>query len=772
MNGRGTILRQTARAALIAGLVAGGVGSFVPAAAFAQEFRFNTVAVEGNERVDTATIIAYAGIGQGETVTAGQLNDAYQRIVASGLFESVEIAPSGSRLNISVQEYPTISRINIEGNKRLTDENLITLLTSQSRRVYNPADAEADAAAITAAYVAQGRLSASVEPRIIRRSDNRVDLVFEVAEGGIVEVQRISFVGNQKFSERRLRNAIQTSQAGLFHRLIRSDTFIEERIAFDRSVLTDFYASRGYVDFQVLSVNSQLTRQRDGVFLTFNVREGQQFRLGNVTASSELPEVEIADFIAAIKADSGDIYSPSLLENNIARLERLAVDQQLNFVRVVPVVERNNAAGTLDVNFVLERGPRIFVERIDIEGNSTTLDRVIRRQFDSAEGDPFNPREIRQSAERIRALGFFSNADVSTRQGSNENQVIVDVDVEEAPTGSLSFGGTYSVQDGVGLSVDLSERNFLGRGQAVSLSYSGVGDDRSALASFSDPAFLGRDITFSLSGGYDTSIGPHSSYKTEVIDLRMGLEFPVSENGRLGFEGSVGQANVRDVSTSSSPILQREAGERFTHSLGYSYTYDTRRTGLDPNSGVFLRFDQAISGIGTSNQVLKTTGLASAETKVWNEEMTLRFDLEGGAVAGISGGSPRITDRFFPSNNQFRGWKGLGVGPRDTGATNNDALGGNYFAVARAESQFPLGLPDDYNITGGLFMDVGSVWGLDDTAGATGTVDDAMHIRATIGFSVYWTTGLGPLRFNFSKPLAQETYDQDANFDLTISTRF
>lgn len=765
MNGRGTILRQTARAALLVGLV-------TATATFAQDFRFNTVSVEGNQRVDTATVVAFAGIGQGETVSAGQLNDAYQRIVASGLFETVEISPEGGRLVIKVQEYPTINRINIEGNKRLTDENLLTLLSSESRRVYNPADAEADAAAITAAYATQGRLSASVEPRIIRRSDNRVDLVFEVIEGRVVEIERISFVGNQTFSERRLRNAIQTSQAGLLRRLISSDTFIEERIAFDRQVLTDFYTSRGYVDFQVLSVSSELTRQRDGVFLTFNVREGQQFRLGDVTASSDLTEVNVDQYIAALDAAPGDVYSPALIESNIARLERLAIDQQLNFVRVVPKVERNAAAGTLDVNFVLERGPRIFVERIDIEGNSTTLDRVIRRQFNSVEGDPFNPREIRQSAERIRALGFFSTADVTTRPGTTEGQVIVDVNVEEQPTGSLSFGGTYSVQDGVGLTVSLSERNFLGRGQSVGLSYSGAAENRTASVSFSEPAFLDRNLTFFMQGDYTTTNDDSASYDTEITKFQMGLEFPVSENGRLGVFGSLGQSNLLDVKATTSPIIQREAGNRFTHSLGYTYSYDTRRTGLDPNSGVLLRFGQELSGVGTTNQILATTALASAETKVWNEDVTLRFDVEGGVLTGVAGGSTRVTERYFTNNQTFRGWQGNGIGPRDTGAASNDALGGNYFAVARLESQFPLGLPDEYNITGGVFMDVGSVWGLEDKAGATGVVDDAMHIRATLGFAVYWTTGLGPLRFNFTTPLAKETYDKDASFDLTVSTNF
>lgn len=763
---------ETSRVALVVGLLAATPIVYLAAPAFAQEFRFNQVAVTGNQRVDTASVVAFAGIERGQTVSAGALNEAYQRIVNSGLFESVEITPRGNTLQIFVQEWPTINRINIEGNRRIDDEDLIPTLSSQTRRVYSPAQAEADAETIAEAYGLRGRLAATVEPRIIRRSDNRVDLVFEVTEGRVVEIQRISFVGNQNFSERRLRNALQTSQAGILRTFIQSDTFVEERIAFDRQVLTAFYNSRGYVDFEVLSVSSQLARQRDGVFLTFNVREGQSFDVGAVSASTTLSGVDAAEFEAALRIKPGETWSPALIESNIARLERLAIEKQLNFVRVVPQVTRNDADGTLDVNFLLERGPRVFIERIDIEGNSTTLDRVIRRQFNAVEGDPFNPREIRQAAERIRALGFFSDSQVNSRQGSGEGRVIVDVDVEEAPTGSLSFGGTYSVQDGIGLSISLSERNFLGRGQFVSFSYAGGTDNRNTSFSFAEPAFLDRNMRLSFDASFATSNNDTGSFDTEIATVGLGLEFPVSENGRLGINASLGRTKLFDLGA-ASPILQREAGERDTHSIGYTYSYDSRRTGLDPNTGMLLRFGQDVTGVGTTNQILRTTALASAETKVFREDVTLRLDLEGGMLTPIGGATTRITDRFNPNNRTLRGFQGSGVGPRDTAAPNSDALGGNYFAVARLESQFPLGLPDEYNILGGFFMDVGSVWGLQDTAGfGGGAVDDSAHLRATLGFAVYWTTGLGPLRFNFTTPLQAETYDRTTGFDLTISTQF
>ena len=388
----------------------------------AQVFRFNSVEIEGATRIEPATILSYAGIAQGETVTGGELNAAYQRIIGSGLFETVEIEPQGSNLVIRVREYPTVNRINIEGNRRLKDEALQPLLQSQVRRVYSPSLAEQDAARIVQAYEQAGRLAANVDPVIIRRSNNRVDLVFEVKEGRVVEVERISFVGNRHFGDRRLRRVLESKQAGLFRQIIQRDTFVADRIEFDKQVLRDFYLSRGYVDFQILSATPEFSRERNAFFVTFNVREGQKFTFGEIIATSDLPNINADEFAQEIRVRPGQTYSPGAVESTIQRLERLAIQKDLSFIRVEPRVVRNDRAQTLDIEFVIVKGPRIFVERIDIEGNATTLDRVVRRQFTSVEGDPFNPREIRDSAERIRALGFFSKADVEAREGSTPDQ--------------------------------------------------------------------------------------------------------------------------------------------------------------------------------------------------------------------------------------------------------------------------------------------------------------------------------------------------------------
>ena len=772
-NNAVTRLMALIRAALIGAVLA--LASTT--AATAQQYQFSAVEVTGNQRIETGTILTYAAIARGQAVSAAELNDAVQRIRASGLFESVDAVPQGSTLVITVVEYPTINRINYEGNTRLSDEELAAVVGSIERRVYSPVQAEQDVAAITQAYADSGRVNATVSPSIIRRADNRVDLVFEVFEGGLTEIERISFVGNRSFSERRLRGVLETKQAGLFRAIVGRDTLVADRIELDQRVLTDFYNSRGYADFTVQNVDVALTRDRSAYLITFNVQEGQQFTFGNISVTSEIPEADAAEFQAALRLHAGVTYSPFLIETDIARLERLALRKGLNFLTVEPRITRNDRDLQLNVEFALVRGERIFVERIDIEGNNTTLDRVVRSQFRVVEGDPFNPRSIRESAERIRALGFFSTADVNAREGSAPGQVVIDVNVEEAPTGSLSFGANFSSDNGFSLLASFKERNFLGRGQALSFELSTGEANRVFTFDFAEPNFLGRDLRFGLGLDYKTTNNENALYDTETFRFSPSFAFPVSENGRLTVFYAFEYTDITDVAGSATPadqtddasvVIEQESllGSLSANSLGYSYSFDTRRTGLDPNTGVLLRFGQEF-GFGDT-AFIKTSALATAETKVWGEELTLRATIEGGLLA-YSEGQSRVTDRFFLGSRLLRGFDPGGIGPRD--AVTDDALGGNMFAVARLEAEFPLGLPEEYGITGGAFLDYGSVWDVGNTFGAD-ILYNEFTPRTVVGLSIFWTTPIGPLRFNFTDAIDAQEFDRPKSFDLTISTTF
>ena len=745
-----------------------GFGAIFATYASAQSYVFNAVQIDGNQRVEDGTILSFAGISRGTSVTAGELNDAVQRIRNSGLFENVDVTPRGRTLVISVIERPTVNRISVEGNTKVRDADLLSVVQSQARRVYSPDQAERDTTAISQVYASKGRINAIVRPSIILRSDNRVDLVFTVVEAGVTEIERISFVGNRFYSEGRLRRVLETKQAGILRAIISRDTFVEDRIAFDRRALTDFYNSRGYVDFEIQNVDVALTRERDAYLVTFNVQEGQKFTFGNVTLISDIPEADAQVFRDELKLRTGAVYSPALVDREIARLERLALRLGLNFVQVDPRITRNDRDLALDIEFALVRGPRIFVERIDIEGNNTTLDRVVRNQFRIVEGDPFNPRSIRESAERIRALGFFGNANVEAREGSSANQVIIDVDVEEGNTGSLSFGANYNSDTGLGLVASFRQSNFLGRGQGVNFQLSTAESNRRLSFSFQEPQFLGRDLGFGLNLDYSTTDNENALYDTETFRFKPSLTFPVSENGRLQLFYAYNYEDITDVTTASAPIkADGDLGGIGSSSIGYGYSFDTRRTGLNPNAGVVFRFGQEF-GFGDA-QYIKTTALAAAETKVLNEEITLRATVEGGYL-DFTKGQSRITDRFFLGSRQMRGFEAGGIGPRD--ALTDDALGGNVFAVARLEAEFPIGLPSEYGISGGAFIDYGSVWDIGRAAPVGSILSPDFTARTVAGLSVFWDTPIGPLRFNFTEALHAQVFDAPKNFDVTISTSF
>ena len=743
--------------------------AFVATSLAAQDFTFNNVSINGNIRVEDGTILSVAGINRGQTITAGELNTASQNIRNTGFFETVDVRANGSTLIIDVVERPTVNVISIEGNSQVRDADVLAVVSSQPRRIYSPAQAERDVAAISALYAQSGRINASVVPRIIERSDNRVDLVFEITETGLTEIERISFVGNRNFSERRLRRVLDTKQAGALRVLVSRDTFVRDRIAFDRRLLTDFYQARGYADFEVLNVDVALTRERDAFLITFNVQEGQQFSFGDLAVVSEVASVtDTTDFQNALRARSGSTYSPVAVENDIARLERLAIQQGLQFVQVEPRITRNDRDLSLNVTYTLVRGERIFVERIDIEGNSTTLDRVIRNQFTVVEGDPFNPREIRQAAERIRALGLFANADVEAREGSSSDQVIVDVDVVEAPTGSLSFGGNYNTDNGLGLVASYRQANFLGRGQSLSFQLSTGESNRLFSFDFSEPRLLGRDVQFGLGIDYNTTDNQNALYDTETLSIQPNLGFRVSDNGRLNLFYRYEYTDLTDVDPDASVIIQNEAGRGSvaTNGVGYAYSFDTRRSGLNPNAGVLFRFGQEF-GIGDSD-FIKTTATAGAEVRVLSEEVTLRATVEGG-ILNYADNDSRVTDRFFLGSRTMRGFEAGGIGPRD--ADTDDALGGNKFAVARLEAEFPIGIPEEYGVSGGVFIDYGSVWDVGNTFGAD-VLYNSFTARTVAGVSIFWDTPIGPLRFNFTEALDAQERDREKSFDVTISTSF
>ena len=737
----------------------------------AQTISISEIEIVGNQRIEANTIQSYISLSQGKVFEADEINAAYQRVLKSGLFESVEFEEIDGILRVSVVEYPTINRIYFEGNVRIEDAALEKALESREKYVLNAQIVEQDRKNIAETYALMGRLAARVTPKVIKKSDNRVDLIFEIFEGGVIEIEKIGIVGNKIYSDRRLRRILSTKQAGPFRAFIRSDTFIEERIEFDKKVLNDFYNSRGFVDFRVNSVNAELTEEKDGYFVIFNITEGQQFVVGDVSVETKITQVDVDEYFNIVKVKKGVTYSAQLVDLDVERLERLALKNELNFFTVQPKVTKDPSSLSLNVKYLIERGPRVILERINVTGNTATLDRVIRRQFRAAEGDPFSARSIRQATDRIRSLGFFESVDVSARQGSAKDSVIVDISVKEKPTGSVSLGGSYSTSSGFGLLLEYAERNFLGRGQDFRLKYnSGVGSRTYSLG-FVEPEFLSPDLSLGFTSKFTETEKDNSNYDTTILDVSPRVSFPISDYAKIAVSIGYNETELRNPVNVGS-IIQSEVdlGQEESAYSKVTYTYNTLRDGLDPNFGLLVKLSQEISGFTGDGESSKTSALAMLQRKVLNEEVLVKGTIEGGV---LNYGNSRVTDRFFLGSALMRGFEPGGLGPREIvndGNLINDALGGNTFAVFSLEAEFSLGLPAEYGIDGGLFFDVGNLWSLDNVN--ENVIYNDGSWRSAMGASLFWKTPIGPLRFNFSRPLKKETFDREQNFDLTIRTQF
>ena len=563
------------------------------------------------------------------------------------------------------------------------------------------------------------------------------------------------------------------------------NTYDQDRLELDKELLRRFYLERGYIDVQVLSGTAQLARDRGGFFLSFTLSEGEKYNFGQVSVSSSIPGLDATAFqpLLAPVADRG-VYNIKFVERVIERMAFQAGQSGYAFVEIRPRVTKHPENRTVDINFELVEGERVFVERIDISGNDRTLDRVIRRQFHIVEGDAFNSREIRDAEDRIKGLGYFKEASVSVREGSAQGYALVDVQVEEQPTGSLSLGGAYSTTEGFSAQISLTERNFLGRGQTVTATVSASDQFANYALGFYEPALFDRDLLAGFTIFYRDSNLEEQSFSTSSAGFEPRVGFPLSENGRLTVRYHLSQDNIYDVQPDTSRIIEEEQGKLLTSAIGLTYAYDRRNSVVDPSAGFILTLNQEFAGLGGDVTHSKTQGTARAYTSFFDEDLILSAELEGGVITSKDG--TRITDRFSTGGDNFRGFARNGLGPRDfCGADDeaactppqgeeevNDALGGNYYAVLRFDASFPIGVPEEYGVYGGVFGDIGSIWGLDDTAGSMGVVDDGMHMRSAVGISLFVDTPFAPLRFNYALPLKREDYDVLERFRFAVETRF
>ncbi|MFO7853731.1 MAG: outer membrane protein assembly factor BamA [Paracoccaceae bacterium] len=759
------------------------------------------ILVEGARRLDEATIRAYLVVEEGEPATAAEINESLRRLLDTGLFDDVTLSPLADGVLVRVREAPFINRVAFEGNDALDDDVLRGSVQSISRAAFSRTVAERDAATLLDIYRRSGRYGATVEPVVIDRGEGRVDLVFEIDEGPVTGVRSIDFIGNVAFSDRRLRAAIETRESGILSSLFGSGTYDPDRLEFDRELLRRFYLDSGYADFEVLSATAELTADREDFVIAFSMQEGDLYTFGPLSIESPLPDLDFEALREAFQMEEGWTYSASAVDETIEELIFLVGQQGYAFVDIRPRAVRDDEADTVGVVFEIAEGPRVYIERIEIEGNTRTVDRVLRRQFRVVEGDAFNAREIQAARGRLRALGFFDRVEVTTERGSADDRAVVNVEVEERLTGALQVGVGFSSADGPVGDVTISERNFLGRGQFLSARANVTGDQQALQFRFEEPALLDRDLGAGFSVGYirlDRS--DESSFEETNAGFRPFVDFPVAPDQRLELRYRLSADEIRDVRREASPAILEDEGTAITSGPGLTWTWDRRNDPVEPTTGFVVELKQDFAGVGGDTAYTRSVGRVKGWRGLFDDAVIASLEFEAGAVVGL-GEDLRVTDRFFLGGDDFRGFARDGIGPRDdstitvpqvdangdvdpslprVAVVRNDALGGNYFAIGRADVSFPLGLPEELGVYGGLFADVGTLWDLDETtyqdfpsrANPTVTVDDSARLRASIGASLFIDSPFGPLRFNFAYPVEAEDSDDREFFRFTVGTRF
>lgn len=718
---------------------------FAAQSAFAQN-----IEVRGSRRVDAETIKNYFS-----GTDPARVNQAVKELYATGLFSSVKTDRVGGTIVVSVVENSMINRVAFEGNSKIKSEVLASEVQSKSRGAYNPATVQADIERIMDIYRRGGRSNATVTSRTVDLPNGRLDVVFTINEGDKTGVKTINFQGNQAFSTSRLKNLMQTTEMDWLSFFKSTDVYDPDRIASDLELVRRFYLKNGYADFRIIGSDARYDAEGKGYVINITVDEGQHYRVGTVNVESSLPSVNPEDLRRAVRISAGDLYNGDLVEKSVESITREVTRAGYAFSSARPRGDRDPATGVINLSFVVEEGPRVYIERINIRGNTRTRDYVIRREFPIGEGDAYNRVLIDKAEKRLNNLGYFKKVRITNEPGSAPDRIVINVDVEDQPTGSFSISGGYSTTDGIIAEVSVSESNFMGRGQFAKLAVTGGQRTRGIEFSFTEPYFLDQRFSagFDLYAKLDKN-NRYSLYDSQTTGGTLRLGVPITDEfsftpryslyatnitipndanrpyndcavpipfvtpgapGTVNPDGSVGVTPIYNcLSNGEASLAVKEAqGSRIVSQVGYSLIYNTLDNNKNPTSGFYAELRQDVAGLGGDAKFVRTSGELRYFYPIWDDIVGF-VKFQGGDLQGFGNSSLRIVDNFNLGPSLVRGFAPGGIGPRDisTGTGNlSNGLGGTKYYGATVELQFPFfGVPKDLGLKGALFADAGSLF--------------------------------------------------------------
>ncbi|WP_298282980.1 outer membrane protein assembly factor BamA [Novosphingobium sp.] len=807
-----------------------------------------TVTVEGSQRLEADTILSYIRLRPGQTYTQVLGDQALKDLYATELFADVQVRNNGGDVVVQVKENPVINRIILEGNKRLKEDKILPEIKLAARQIFTRSKVRADVARIIELYKRQGRFAATVEPKMVMLDQNRVDIVFEISEGPKSKVRQINILGNEKFSDGDLRGQMVTKQARFFRLFSSGTSYDPDRLAFDQQKLRQYYLTEGYADFRVVSAVAELTPDKRDFIITYVVEEGERYKFGEVKVDSQLRDFDGDKMAANLPIKQGAWYNAKMVEDQVDALTETAGAFGYAFADVRPDFARNKDDLTMSVTFRIAEAPRTYVERVDVNGNTLTQDKVIRREFRISEGDAFNTFQIKRSTNRIKSLGYFQEKfEVEQKPGSAPDRIVLEANVEERPTGELQLSAGFSSLESFIFQGSIRQNNFRGRGQTIGLSVDYSRFTRSVQVSFTEPYLFDKNVSFGmdiyrrdLNSFNFQNQNRNTTYRqaTTGFTARVGVALTeyMSLIGRYTF-------NIDDVTLDENTFfingqcsnllagryLCDAIGKRTSSILGASLVYDTLDNRLRPTRGMQVVLGGDVAGLGGSVKYARFPANAS---RFWNVGSGFIFSVraEGGAIKALGSRSndPTIddvylTDRFFLGEPQIRGFDIRGVGPRvlrkniingveatDRNQWIDDAVGGKYYYLSRAELEIPLGSgARELGLRPSIYVDAGALWGITNplaanlvnpqriytdrltgrpTASPTASdgtsngdpvqifnetfVGDSPAPRISVGIGVNWNSPFGPFRLDFARVLKKVDGDDPKTFTFNVGTQF
>jgi outer membrane protein insertion porin family len=739
----------------------------------------DAIDVQGNRRIDAETVRSYFHATPDGRFDEAARDTALKALLATGLFDKVTIDRAGERLVVHLKEAPVLDRVAFEGNKKVKDKDLTAVIESKPRGTLQRAMVQADVGRIMEAYRHAGRDDVGVVPQIIDRGSDRVDLVYVVTEGQKTTVRQINFEGNTVFGKRQLAAVIKSSATNMLSFLTGGDEYDPDRIAADREQLRLYYRGKGYADVSVTSARAEYDPAIHGFTLTFSIDEGPLYHFGDINIVCNVPGLDGERLRRLLVTRSGAVFDGNALDKTDEVLAIELAKLGFPFAQALPRTTRDAAARRIDVAFTIDQGPRTYVERIDIHGNTRTRSYVIRREFDLAEGDAYNRSLIDRAERRLKNLNYFKTVKISTKPGSVLDRVVLDVEVTEQSTGEFTISGGYSTTDGLLAEVKLGDSNFLGSGYALKSAVS-YGQYASAVdLSASDPYFLGTRVAAGIDLYFkQADSSPYQSYGSNVYGATVQFGTPLTEQIGVQWRYSLYNQSVTldPASLTAAPSLPIQqaalAGPQWVSSIGDTVTYSTLDNNKNPTDGVKSQLSQDLAGLGGDVKFLRTTEDARYYHSI-NDDVVALVRGQGGYITGWGGQQVPLLNNFFGGPTMVRGFAPNGFGPRDlTPGTTMDNVGGSMYWASTLELQSAIpGVPKEYGLKATAFVDSGSVFNYGGPTTFPGSaqslqVANGNVIRSSVGVGVVWDSPFGALAVNYAVPLTKAAYDvvQPLNF--------